>query len=168
MLVSMTCLFRNNQTFHIIFASVMKQNYTIYPSMIDSKPGIIWSYDEAQIISTFDETHPLQVSSSRCNSLSICLWYVSPLWQFNDSTQTKYALLGEWNKWTSVSRQRFLSIVTNTENTETIIGIQGVILEVVSVVVYHSILQSVTINCTISNQNGQANLVITPTTVVCS
>jgi hypothetical protein len=147
----------------------MKQDYTIYPSMIDGESGIIWSYDNSQMISTFDDTHPLHVSSNQCNDSSMCVWYVSPLWIFNDSMKTKYALLGEWNKWTVVSRQRFISITTNTENTETTIRIQGVISEVVSIIVYHSTSpQPVIVNCTISNQNGQANLVITPTSAVCS
>ena len=82
--------------------------------------------------------------------------------------QTKYALFGEWNKWTTVSRQRFLSIQTNTENTQTTIVLQGVISETVSLVVHHSILQSVLVHCTISADNDQANLVITPTNVVCA
>ncbi|CAF1692886.1 unnamed protein product, partial [Rotaria sp. Silwood1] len=90
----------NDRIFHIIFASAMKRDYTVYPSMIGSESGIIWSYDNAQITSIFDDTHPLEVSTSKCNDQSICLWYVSPLWQFNDPIRTKYALLGEWGKWT--------------------------------------------------------------------
>jgi hypothetical protein len=82
--------------------------------------------------------------------------------------KTKYALLGEWKKWTAVSRQRFLSITTNAENTETTIVVQVVMSEVVSVVVYHSTSQSAIVNCMISAENGEANLVITPTNATCS
>jgi hypothetical protein len=161
-------LYREKQTFHIVFASAMKRDYTVYPSMFDGEPGIVWFYNNRTNISPLNDTYPLYVSADRCNNSSICVWYVSPLWQFNDSTKTKYALLGEWNKWTAVSRQRFLSIKTNTENTQTTIVVQGVTSEVVSVVVYHSTLQSVTVNCLIATENGQANLLITQTNVTCS
>ncbi len=146
----------------------MKRDYEIYPSMIDGEPGIVWFYNNRTNISPLNDTYPLHVSADRCNDSSICLWYISPLWQFNDPNETKYALLGEWNKWTAISRQRFLSITTNTENTQTTITVQGVTSEIVSIVVYHSTLQSVTVNCTISAENGQASLVITPTNAVCS
>jgi hypothetical protein len=163
-----TYLFRDNHTFSIVFASAMKRDYSVYPSMIDGQSGIVWFYNNPTKISPLNDTYPLDVSAMRCNDLSICVWYISPLWQFNDPNKTKYALLGEWNKWTAISRQRFLSITTNTENTQTTIIIQGVTSEIVSIVVYHSTLQSVTVNCTISAENGQANLVITPTNAVCS
>jgi hypothetical protein len=160
--------FRNDQTFYVIFASAMKRDYSVYPSMIEGESGIIWSYDNAQVTSTFDDTHPVEVTASKCNDLSICLWYVSPVWEFNDPAQIKYALLGELNKWTAVSRQRFLSITTNTEKTETTIIVQGVASEIVTIAVYHSTLKSVTVNCPISAEKGQATLVITPTNAVCS
>jgi hypothetical protein len=146
----------------------MKRDYAIYPSMIYSQPGIFWFYNNITKISSFNDTSPLDVSATICNDLTVCVWYISPVWQFSDSMQTKYALLGEWNKWTAVSRQRFLSITTNTENTETIIVIQGVISETVSVAVHHSTLQSMMVHCSISAASGQANLIITPTNVVCS
>jgi hypothetical protein len=90
------------------------------------------------------------------------------LWQFNDPIHTKYALLGESNKWTAVSRQRFLSITTNTEKTQTTVVVQGAASETVPVVVYHTTLGSVTVNCLIPATVGVANLVITPTNAVCS
>ena len=146
----------------------MKRDYKIYPSMIYSQPGVVWFYNNTQKISVFNDTQPLDVSASRCDDSAICVWYISPLWQFNDSMQTKYALLGEWNKWTAVSRQRFLSITTNAENIQTTIVIQGIVSEIVSVAVYHSILQSITVNCSISALNSRANVIITPTNIVCS
>jgi hypothetical protein len=146
----------------------MKRDYTVYPSMIGSEPGMIRSYDSAQMTSTFTDTSPLDVAASKCGNLSICLWYVSPLWQFNDPVRTKYALLGESGKWTAVSQQRFVSINTNTEKTQTTVTVQGVASEIVPVIVYHSTLLSVTVNCSISTENGQAKLVITPKNVICS
>ena len=163
-----TLLSRDNHTFNIVFASAMKRDYSIYPSMIDGESGIVWFYNNRTKLSPINDTFPLEVSAQRCHGLAICVWYISPLWQFNDPKKTKYALLGEWEKWTAVSRQRFLSIRTNTENTQTTIIVQGVASEVVPVVVYHSTLQSVTINCSITAENGRASLVITPTTAICS
>jgi len=146
----------------------MKRDYSVYPSMIEGESGIIWSYDNAQVTTTFDDAHPVEVTANKCNDLSICLWYVSPVWQFNDPVHTKYALLGELNKWTAVSRQRFVSITTNTEKTATTIIVEGVASEIVPIAVYHSNLQSVTVNCSMSADSGQAILVITPTNAVCS
>lgn len=146
----------------------MKKDYAVYPSMIDGESGISWSYDNVQVTSTFDDTHPVQVTENKCKDLLICLWYVSPKWQFNDPLQTNYALLGELNKWTAVSRQRFSSITTNVDKTQTTIVVQGVAAEVVPIGIYHSKFQSMTVNCTISGTTGQANLIITPANVVCS
>ena len=146
----------------------MERDYSIYPSMIDGEPGIVWFHNNTEKLSPMNDTFPLGVSAERCHAETLCVWYISPVWQFNDSNKTKYALLGEWNKWTAVSRQRFLSITTNTENTQTTIVVQGLSSEVVPVVVYHSTLRSITVNCSITAENGQANLVITPTNAICS
>ncbi len=146
----------------------MKRDYSVYPSMIGAESGVIWSYDNSNMVSIFDGTNPLNVSSNQCHNLSICVWYVSPLWQFNDASRTKYAFLGEWNKWTAVSQQRFTSIVTNTEKTQTIITLQGTSTEDVQLAVYHAALPSAVINCPTSPGSGQAQLTITPSNVVCS
>ena len=146
----------------------MERDYSIYPSMIDGEPGIVWFYNNSMKLSPINDTFPLRVSAERCDAESLCVWYISPVWEFNDSNKTRYALLGEWDKWTAVSRQRFLSITTNAENTQTTIVVQGLSSEVVPVVVYHSTLQSITVNCSITAENGQANLVITPTNTICS
>ena len=146
----------------------MRQNYSVYPAMIDGQAGIVWSYDNSQVTSTFDSTHPVNVSTNNCDESHICVWYVSPVWQFDDVLRTNYTLLGELDKWTAVSRQRFLSITTNTEKTQTTVVVQGVASETVQVGVYHSSLGSTKVNCSISTANGQANLVITPTSVTCS
>ena len=146
----------------------MKRDYVVYPSMIGSESGVIWSYDNTDAVVTFDDTHPLEVSASKCGDVAICLWYASPLWQFNDPIRTRYAFLGERNKWTAVSQQRVTSIATNTEKTQTTIAVQGANSEVVPFTIYHTSLRSVTVNCSMSADNGQARLVITPTTVSCS
>ena len=146
----------------------MRRDYLVYPSMIEAQTGVIWSYDNPNVVSTFDSANPLNVSSSQCHDLSICLWYVSPLHPLNNASGTTYALLGEWNKWTAVSQQRIASIVTDIEKNQATITVQGVSGEIVPVVVFHSVLLSVTVNCPISSINGQALLVITPLNIVCS
>ncbi len=144
----------------------MKNNFTIYPGMIGAESGVIWSYNNSNVVTTFDNSIPLKVSDDQCNNLTICLWYISPLQSLNDSSKTQYALLGEWNKWTAVSQQRFTSIITK-ENQATI-TVQGVQGETVPVVVFHSVLLSVIVNCPISTVNGQAHLVVTPSNIFCS
>jgi hypothetical protein len=161
-------VFRNNQVFHAIFASAMRQDYTVTPSMIGGQDGIIWSYDNAKAVRGFSGAAPLDVSSAKCDNLTVCLWYVSPLVQFSDSPKAQYALLGEWNKWTAVSQQRFISIETDRQNSRATITVQGLFGETVPVVIYHTTLLSVTVSCRISAVNGQAKVDITISNVVCS
>ena len=146
----------------------MKRDYLVYPSMIRAQSGVIWSYDNASVVSSFSETDPLHVSANECDDSKLCLWYVSALQTLNDSLGTKYALLGEWNKWTAVSQQRFKSIVTNVNKNQVMITVQGFSWEIVPIVIYHSALLSVTINCAISAATNQAHLIITPTNISCS
>jgi hypothetical protein len=149
---------------------MMKRDYTISPSMIGatSQSAVIWFYNDSKAVTTFNDSVPLKVSADYCHSLTICLWYISPLQSLNDSSGVQYALLGEWNKWTAVSQQRFTSIVTDTMKHEATVTVQGVSGETVPVVVFHSVLLSVTVNCPISAENGQAHLFITTSNVVCS
>jgi len=84
----------------------MKRDYLIYHSMIGAQSEVIWSYNNSNVVLTFDNNNPLNVLSNQCNDLSICLWYVSPLHSLNDSFGAQYALLSELNKWTAVSRQQ--------------------------------------------------------------
>ncbi len=145
----------------------MKRDYSVYPSMIGGQSGIIWSYDTPTVRSPFDESHPLDVSAAKCDNLSICLWYVSPLWQFNDAAKTKYAFLGELNKWTAVSQQRIPSIDTNPEKTQTTITLQGERSERVQLAVYHPALPSGIIECEISPGNAEGQLLISSSGLYC-
>ena len=149
---------------------MMKRDYTINPSMIggSSQPYVVWSYNDSSEALPFGESNPLKVSANDCHNLTLCLWYISPLRPLNDPTGVKYALLGEWDKWTAVSQQRFTSIVTDTTKNEATVTVAGVAGETVPVVVFHSVLLALTVNCPISAVNGQAHLVITPSNVVCS
>jgi hypothetical protein len=137
--------------------------------MIKSPEGIIWSLDNPYELFTFDKNHSLFVSNIKCNDTSFCLWYSSPFWQFNDSSSTKYAFMGEINKWTFISRQRFSSLNINSDNIQMTITVQGVPNESVHLLVYHSKFQSIIqIVCNLSNHNAQAQLIISPANVTCS
>lgn len=146
----------------------MKKDYSIYPSTIRSRSGIVWFYDNSSSISIFNESNPINVRSNECHNTSNCLWYISPLQSLNDSQETQYALLGELNKWTTVSRQRFLSIQTDIINHQARITVVGVTNEIVSVAIYHSSLHSVIVKCTFSKQQNQTEIFITSSNIICS
>ncbi|CAF2091167.1 unnamed protein product [Rotaria magnacalcarata] len=160
----------NNQIFSFIFASSMKRNYSLIPSMIGSSPnGIIWSYDNPYEIFYFNEKNSLFISNKICNSTSFCLWYSSPIWIFNDSLSTQYSFMGEINKWTFISQQRFSSLTFNSQNTQMTILVQGVNNESAEILVYHSKFQSIIhLICHLSNNYLQAQLTINSTHVICS
>lgn len=161
-------MFSTNQTFHIVFASSMKQDYLVFPSMIGAQSGLVWPYNNPNDVRGFSAPIPINVLASECHNLSICLWYVSPLLSLNDSAGTQFALLGEWNKWTAVSQQRFKSIDTDTQKNEATITVEGVSGELVPVIIFHSALESVTVNCTIPATSNQAHVIVTASNVVCS
>jgi hypothetical protein len=146
----------------------MQRDYSVNPSLIGAQPGVIWSYENSTELKTFDDNHPLDVLANKCDDSSFCVWYVSPLWEFNDTNNTKYALLGESDKWTVVSRQRFTAIHTNAEKTQTTISLEGSVDEIVHLLVYHSAMNIVSVKCTFSSISIQAQLIISPTTVTCS
>ncbi|CAF5032892.1 unnamed protein product, partial [Rotaria sp. Silwood1] len=155
----------HGQVFYTIFASAMKQDYLIYPSMIGAQPGVIWSYDNPTAVSTFDDDHPLNVSAAKCHDLSICLWYISPLIIFSSST--KYALLGEWNKWTAISSQRIIGIDNFIGSNFALITVYGLVSEVVPILVFHSNLSIVNVTCRMHPDEGEAQLVIDDRRVGC-
>lgn len=146
----------------------MKRDYLIYPSMIGAQSGVVWPYDNSRKPTVFNNSNPLTVSASTCHNLTMCLWYVSPIWQLNDVGKTKYALLGEVNKWTAVSQQRFKSIVQDVQKNEIIVTVQGLSNEhiTLSFLLSDQTLDHVT--CQASSTNGQVNFVITTNNVACS
>ncbi len=135
--------------------------------MIGAQPGVIWSYNNSAVVTTFDDSIGLKVSADVCNNVTLCLWYVSPLWQFNDAAKTNYAFLGEWNKWTAVSQQRFTSIVTNPEKTQTTITFEGERHEIVHLAVYHPAVPSGIVDCEIQPGNAEGQILITASGVYC-
>ena len=146
----------------------MIRDYSLTPSLLDAEPGVIWPYYNTSELSPFDEQHPLDVSAKNCGNATFCVWYLSPLWQFNDASSTKYALLGEYDKWTAVSRQRISSIKTDVTKTQTTISLVGAADEIVNLSVYHSVFNVVNVKCRISSSTGQGQLVISTSRVACS
>jgi hypothetical protein len=146
----------------------MKRNYSIIPSMIGSSNGIIWSFDNPYQLFTFDQNHSVQISHQLCNDTSFCLWYNSPLWYFNDSQSTKYAFMGELNKWSFVSQQRFSSLFINSDNTNMTIIVEGVPNELVYILIYHSKFESIIqLTCHFYTDKLETQLVINSTNVIC-
>jgi hypothetical protein len=80
----------------------------------------------------------------------------------------KSGLICEWNKWTAISQQRIISIDNQKINHIAIITVQGVPGETISMVVFHSILQSVTVNCKIPADIGSVRIIITISSVSCT
>ncbi|CAF3719866.1 unnamed protein product [Adineta steineri] len=157
-----------NQTFHVIFASSLKRDYSIYPSMIEAKSGVVWSYDDSTTVSSFSDVNPLNISHCTCSAASICLWYVSPLIQLTESSPTiYYALLGESNKWTAISQQRIRFIDNEINNNIAIIGLQGAPNELVSINIFHTVLLSTTVTCPMASDTGIARLIITSSNMFC-
>lgn len=146
----------------------MKRDYQVSPAMIGGETGVIWFYNNTKVVKPFADVSPLDVSANECNNLTICLWYVSPLIEFSNSPKAQFALLGELNKWTAVSQQRFASIEADTTAGQATISVQGVAGETIPVVIYHSIFLSVTVNCQISANNSSAKVIITTSDVLCS
>lgn len=152
----------------MVFASNMNRSYLVSPSMIDANPGLVWFYNDPFNLKIFDDHHPLEILDTNCSSAFICLWYISPVWYFNDKYRTAYALLGEWQKWTAVSHQRFVSFTRNQENTQLILTIEGVADELVSMYFYHSNKpSSVLVTCSISKASCQAQISINPAGIRC-
>jgi len=88
--------------------------------------------------------------------------------QFNDANNTKYALLGESDKWTVVSRQRITSINADTGKTLTTISLDGSAGEIVNLLVYHSAMNIVNVKCAFSSTSREAQLLISPSRVSCT
>jgi hypothetical protein len=105
----------------------MTKDYVIYPSMIGAKPGAIFLDDGFSFPARFDESHPLTIPFDSCNELNLCVWYVSPTWQLKD--YLVWALLKDFSKWAGITKQRYKSIVHDTENNQIIITAQGIFNE---------------------------------------
>ena len=146
----------------------MKKDYGVSPLMIGAQSGLVWTYKDPVDVRSFSAAIPIRVSADNCDDTAICLWYTSPILPLNDPEDTRYALLGEPNKWTAVSQQRFKSIENDVQKQQTVITVEGVKGEVIPVHIFHSTLQVVQVNCTITSANDQANIVITASKVVCS
>ncbi len=147
----------------------MTRNYSIYPSMIgsNSKSAVIWSYSDYSVVTIFDNSVPLKVSADQCGNSSICVWYISPLEKLKGSLGYQFALLGELNKWTAVSRQRFTSITIDRQKNEGRVTVEGVFGERIPVSFFHSIQGPMIVYCPIP-ASGQTHVVITEYDIVCS
>ena len=159
--------FRDYYTFYVVFASNMKRDYTLYPSTLGARSGVVWFYNDPNSVTEFDDGDPLDIPANQCDNTSLCIWYISPLIPFYDPLGYQFALMGESNKWTPVSRQRFISIDADFQQTDITVTVQGVAGEIVHLFLYHSFFQFITVDCPISSDNGQALLVVDIDNVIC-
>lgn len=147
----------------------MKQDYLVYPSMIGAESGVILSYDQGSgRPATFDNSNPLKVSSDQCDNSTICIWYVSPLWKFNDPSALRYSLHGEFGKLTGVSQQRITSIVQDTKTDQITVTVQGLLNEHITLVFSYAVYALEYVTCWTSATNGQVSFIITPNNIACS
>jgi len=143
----------------------MKKDYVIYPSMIGVKRGIIYIDDYRGAV-RFDESHPLTIPFDRCHELNLCVWYVSPIWQLKD--YPLWALLTEGDKWAGISKQRFKSIVHDTENDQIIITAQGLFDEGVDLTLAQGLGGPTGVRCWTSSTNDTVRFILTTHGVDCA
>ena len=65
--------FRGDDTFHIIFASSMKRDYLIYPSMMSSQPGVICELDKFSNPKSFNGSYSVHVIVRNCGNPAMCV-----------------------------------------------------------------------------------------------
>ena len=145
----------------------MKQNYVIYPSMLGITLGALWFKTDGSV-SVFKKSNPIHISTDQCSGSTVCVWYISPLWQFNSPQPgSSVALLGDLDKWTPVSRQRFTSIVIDLANNLARVTFQGVPGEEIFILTFYPETFWAGTACFVTeNGTGWAN--ITPTILTCS
>jgi len=146
----------------------MKRDYLVYPSMIGAKSGIIWAPDSLEEPTIFDDSKPLNVSASKCHNTTMCVWYVSPVWQFNDPDKFVYALFGDLTRWTGVSRQQIISIDKDFNNNNITITVQGFPNQLVRLFFSVFINVEELVSCGTSDTSGQARFVVAPHKISCA
>ena len=159
--------FSDGQTFYMIVASAMKKSYMIYPSMLKMRSGAIWYPLTSGSVEVFDESNPLKIYADACPRSVVCIWYISPMWQFDSDPNSGVALIGDFDKWTAVSRQRFTSIIIDDKQSQATVTYQGVSNERVSIFIFHSYGAMVVKACFVG-QNGTGWAIITSTIVTCT
>ncbi|CAF1174900.1 unnamed protein product [Didymodactylos carnosus] len=162
--------------FYILFASNMKSNYDIYPTDLglsastDINDYVAYSWSNPFELVKFSSNNSLSITTKQCGTNDInsfCLWYISPLWQFSQPSKSIYALLGEFNKWVPVSKQRFQSLSISQSNNRTAIDVKGSSLEYTQFLIYSQALGGViTLPCQLSS-HGYGQIVITTQSAVC-
>ncbi len=127
-------IFRNNETFHVIFASGITRDYLVTPSMIGAQTGIICEERDWRG-KIFSDANPLYVTEEDCGISKVCIWYVSPIWELSDTKNTiSYGLMGEFHKLTGVNRQRITSIIRDAKDGPITITCKGVFDEPVRLI----------------------------------
>jgi len=145
----------------------MKQDYVIYPSMLGMKSGALWLYTTSGHIVVFDQSNPLNIYADACPLLTVCIWYISPLWEFNDQANSGVAFMGEFGKWTPVSRQRFTSINIDHKENQARVTYQGTPNEEITIVTADP-PDGISYTSCFVNENGTGLAIVTSTIFTCT
>jgi hypothetical protein len=146
----------------------MKQDYVIYPSMLGMESGAIWYYTTSRQIDFFDKSNPLNIYADACSLLTVCIWYISPIWQFDGQAESAVAFMGDFGKWVPVSRQRFTSIVIDPKENQARVTYQGVFNERISIITFNPYSEEQSCVSCFVNRNGTGWAVITSTIITCT
>ncbi len=145
----------------------MKKNYVIHPSMLGITSGALWFGTSSGDISVFDESKPLHIIAHKCSGSTICIWHISPIWQFNSPPGSSVAFLGDFGKWAPISRQRFTSLIMDSENSQARLTFQGVPGEEIFIFTFYPPLGTAGHACFVTG-NGTGWATITSTILTCS
>jgi hypothetical protein len=143
----------------------MKQDYIIHPSMLGIKSGALWYKTGAHPMAVFDQSHPLYIDADTCSQSNVCVYYISPIWEVRPDF--KVALMGDFNKWAPVSRQRFTSIIIDPTENQVRVTYQGVPNEEIYLMTYYPSWSERGQACFV-NENGTGWAIITPTISTCT
>ena len=146
----------------------MQRDYSLTPALLNVQSGLVWSYKNPAVVNVFDDNNLLAILKDNFAETSFCVFYLTPVWEFDVTYKSRYELLGETDKWTAVSRQRISGINIDSSQALVSVTIEGSTNEIVNLSVYNSVLSVVSIKCPILSTTGQARLVISPKMVTCS
>lgn len=137
--------------------------------MLGIKSGALWSKTGSHDTTVFDQSHPLYIHADTCSQSNVCVWYISLIWQFNSQPNSAVALMGDFDKWTPVSRQRFTSITIDPAENQARVTYQDVANEEVYLMTYYLYpFGSMGGRSCFVNENGTGWAVITPTITTCT
>ena len=126
----------------------------------DSLSFVVWSWTNASsfldplptVVTTLTSADPLLVSE--CGMVDFSVYYLSPQWNAG------WSLLGEWSKWTAVSRMRVRGV--SLEASQVTVDLMGAPNEVVELAWSDAQSQVHSTKCMMDDEGGATIVVQTP------